>query len=620
LAGRYRELAIPIGERRAAERCGIKDGGVILFPFYCYAELRLCQNCTVTIPRRQADCARDPNSEEEPVKRTFWSIILSLGLLYGQLIASQTEVPQAPAIKVTTRLVQVSVVVHNKKGEPVRDLTKDDFELFDKGQEQKIAFFTKASSESLPTNLPPLAPGVVSNRFTNFTSKGEKHLAPIPTSLTVILLDGLNTAFTDQHYAREGLIKFLNQLQPGDRVAIYTLTNGLRVLHDFTSDTESLLAALAKHRNQDSSALSASSYEDANTGDDNLDAFLDRSNEQIANFYQARRVQVTLQALETISRHLAGMPGRKNLIWLSGSFPAIVGERLDALPSQDFQNFSDEIQRALRTLNDIGVAIYPVDARGLMGVFTTMPSMSPERRGGARGGRGMAPMDRRAQNQILQTQGTMRDLADRTGGRAFMNTNDITGAIRSAMDDARVTYELAYTPTHEQWDGKFREIKVRLKRPGLEARYRKGYFAYPENPSDPKLRSAILREAASTPLVSTGLTLLATVAEQPTPQNPHALLRLILDPHEVAFSIGADGKHEATLDLLAVVFDDAGKALHQVARTAQIRFEDGPFAQLLKEGIAVNLDSEAPPKGIRVRVVVNDASTGSVGSVDLMLK
>jgi hypothetical protein len=229
-------------------------------------------------------------------------------------------------------------------------------------------------------------------------------------------------------------------------------------------------------------------------------------------------------------------------------------------------------------------------------------------------------MDRRAQNQILQTQGTMRELADRTGGRAFMNTNDITGAIRSAMDDARVTYELAYTPTHEQWDGKFREIKVRLKRPGLEVRYRKGYFAYAENPSDPKLRSAILREAASTPLVSTGLTLLATVAQPATPQNPHVLLRLIMDPHEVAFSIGADGKHEATLDLLAVTFDDAGKALHQVARTAQIRFEDGPFAQLLKEGIAVNLDSEAPPKGTRVRLVVNDASTGSVGSVDLPLK
>jgi VWFA-related protein len=431
----------------------------------------------------------------------------------------------------------------------------------------------------------------------------------------------LNTEFTDQHYAREGLIKFLNQLQPGDRVAIYTLTNGLRVLHDFTSDTESLLAALARHRNQDSSALNASSYQDANTGDDNLDAFLDRSNEQIANYYQARRVEITLAALQTISRHLSGMPGRKNLIWLSGSFPAIVGQGAQGLPSQDFRDFSDDIQRALRTLNDVGVAVYPVDARGLIGAFAMMPSLDPSSRGGARGRVGLPAMDQRARDQILQTQGNMRDIADRTGGRAFMNTNDITGAIHTAMDDTRITYELAYSPTHDQWDGKFREIKIRIKNhAGVEARYRKGYFAYPENPSDLKLRSAILREAAATPLVATGIGVLARVVEPPTPQKPHTVLRMVVDAREVAFSINAEGKHEATLDFFAVIFDDAGKGLHQVARTVELKFEDQAFAQLLKDGIAVNLDSDAPPKSARARVVVNDASTGSVGSVDLALK
>jgi hypothetical protein len=83
------------------------------------------------------------------VKRTFWSIALTLCLLYGQVSASQKEIAQGPTIRVTARIVQVSVVVQNKKGEPVRDLTKDDFELFDRGQEQKIAFFSKTSSESL---------------------------------------------------------------------------------------------------------------------------------------------------------------------------------------------------------------------------------------------------------------------------------------------------------------------------------------------------------------------------------------------------------------------------------------------------------------------------------------
>ncbi len=560
--------------------------------------------------------------------RSFCSIALSLLLIEPrtaialqttQQQASQGTITEAPTIRVTTRLVQVNVVVHDKKGEPVRDLSKDDFVLFDKGQEQTIQFFSKESSEALPGNAPPLPAGVVSNRYTNFTSGGEKHLAPLPTSLTVILLDGLNTAFTDQHYAKEALIKFLDQLHPGDRVAIYTLTNGLRVLHDFTSDTASLLAALAKHRNQDSSALNASSYEDANTGNDNLDAFLDRSNEQIANFYQARRTQTTLEALQTISNHLAGMPGRKNLIWLSGSFPSIVGQGTEGAPGQDFQNFSDQIQRALRTLNTVGVAIYPVDARGLMGPFATMPSMSPSSRG-ARGGRGPAPMDQRAQNQIFQTQATMREIADRTGGRAFMNTNDLTGAIRHAMEDTRFTYVLAYSPAHDQWDGKFREIKIKLKRPGLEARYRKGYYAYPENLADPKLRQAFLEEAARTPLASTGLTIVAAVAEAPTDAKPQTLIRTLMDPHEIIFGTNADGKRQATLDFLLVIYDANGRPIHQMVRTIQFSPDEAQYKQLVTNGISLTVGSDAPIQSARARLIVHDVSSASVGSVDLPLK
>ena len=560
--------------------------------------------------------------------KLFWSIVLSLCLVQGQTIATQSPQQQVqeqpgnletPVIKVTTRLVQVNVVVHNKKGEPVRDLTKEDFVLFDKGQEQKILFFSKESSEALPTNLPPLAPGVVSNRYTNFTSKGEKHLAPIPTSLSVILLDGLNTAFTDQHYAKEAIIKFLNQLQPGDRVAIYTLTNGLRVLHDFTSDTESLLAALKKHRNQDSSALSASSYDDANTGNDDLDAFLDRSSEAIATFYQARRAQTTLEALQTIAHHLAGMPGRKNLIWLSGSFPTLVGLGADGSLGQDFQNFSDEMQRAMRTMNDSSIAIYPVDARGLMGVFATMPSISPQSRGG-NPARGRPPGDQRAQNQLIQTHGTMREIADRTGGRAFMNTNDLTGAIHQAMDDARVTYVLAYSPSHDQWDNKFREIKIKLNRPGLDARYRKGYYAYSERPTDPTLRKAVLSEAASTPLASTGLAIFAGVAQPPTPENSRTAIRMVMDAHEVAFGRNAEGKREAMLDLLLVAFDEKGKPLYQLVRTLRPNMDEETYGTVLKNGMAINVDSDAPEKSARVRLVVHDVVSGLVGSVDLPFK
>jgi VWFA-related protein len=559
--------------------------------------------------------------------RCLLSASISSSLIHMQLAALQvrSQVPaksdaaQESVIRVTTRLVQISVVVRDKNGQPVKDLSREDFSLFDKGQEQKIQFFSKESGESLPANVAPLAAGLVSNRYTNSTVGGQKHLAPLPTSVTVILLDGLNTKFTDQHYAKEALIKFLGQLQPGDRVAIYTLSNGLRVLHDFTSDTESLLAALAKHRNQDSFQLSASSYDDANTGDDTLDAFLDEANERIANFYQARRIETTVEALQTISHHLAGMPGRKNLIWLSGSFPTVVGQGTDGRLGPDFQDYSDNMKMALRAINDGGVAIYPVDARGVIGNSIAMPSMDVSSRPNPRR-RGMQPVDQRAQNQIIQTQGVMREIADRTGGRAFMNTNDLTNAIRRAMDDTRFTYVLAYAPSHNQWDGKFREIKIKVNRPGVDVRYRQGYYAYPENPSDEKTRQAILAEAATTPLLSTGLGLLADVPQRPTAEKPQTLVRVAMDTREVSFSRSAEGKQEAVLDVFIVIFDQSGKPLRQQSRTARLSLDQAKYDELLKSGIVWNAESEAPPDSVRARVVVHDLSSGTVGSVDVSLK
>jgi hypothetical protein len=96
-------------------------------------------------------------------------------------------------------------------------------------------------------------------------------------------------------------------------------------------------------------------------------------------------------------------------------------------------------------------------------------------------------------------------LADRTGGRAFYNTNDITGAIHRAIDDSRVTYVLNYYPNHNQWDGRFREIKVKVNRPGVEVRSRRGYFAFANVVVSHKDKEAIMVDAAKSPLESTAL-------------------------------------------------------------------------------------------------------------------
>ena len=131
-----------------------------------------------------------------------------------------------PTIRVTTRLVQVNVVVHDKKGEPIADLKKEDFTILDKGKEQKVAVFAVDSIDAPRKAWPKLPPNIFSNRIQR---------ADTPTSTTVILFDGLNTRFQDQAYARKQIVKFLGGIQPHDRVALYLLGSDLRILHDFTN-------------------------------------------------------------------------------------------------------------------------------------------------------------------------------------------------------------------------------------------------------------------------------------------------------------------------------------------------------------------------------------------------
>jgi VWFA-related protein len=544
-------------------------------------------------------------------------------LLCGQAPPQPPPQPETdiPVIKMTTRLLQVNVVVHDKKGDPVSDLTQEDFVLYDKGQEQKIRFFQKESDEPLAGELTAVAEGVVSNRVIAVKVDGKTKVQPLPNSLTVILLDGLNTRFLDQRGAKEAVAKFLHQLHPGDRVAIYTLTNNLTVLHDFTSDVPSLLAALDRHRGQESEAVAASSYADSHIGGPeapDLDAAIDRANALVANYSQGRRAAITMQALRAIANHLAGLPGRKNLIWLSGGFPSVLAAMDGSALKEQSGSLAGERRGTWRVFNDVGLAIYPVDARGLIGGAGWNPSQNAATPSSLV--MGEWPMDARSQRDITDSFLTMNMLADRTGGRAFLNNNDIAGSIHRAMDDARVTYVLYYAPAHDEWDGKFREIKIKLNRPGLEARYRKGYYALPDLPTDQKSRQAEVASAATSPLPATGLTMAARLTQKPTESAPHAVLSVVLDGHEISFGRDAQGQQDATVDVLTLAFGDQAAPLASSKRTVHLALKQEAYDLMMRGGIRLTLNADAPGKSQRVRVVARDAASGRVGSVDVPLK
>jgi VWFA-related protein len=367
----------------------------------------------------------------------------------GQILELAQEKSQAPTIEVSTRLVQASVVVEDKHGNPVTRLQKDDFTVLDEGQPQTVSVFSVTTNQISSAASVPMPPDTFTNRVSGSRD--------VPSNVAVILLDGLNTEFTDQAFARQQVIKFLLQIKPQDRVALYTLGKELKILHDFTGDASTLLAALMRYNGQLSPLLNApnpvQSGSDFQTGpnarDDLIGEFFhNRAGKAPAQdeaaFYWRERAQRTLFALLQIVYHVSPLPGRKTLIWVSGSFPLIPGYMFNGINAPDDRLvFADNLKEAARELNNSTVVVYPVDAHGLMSTRLDFANLV-----------------------------TMKTLAARTGGRAFYSTNDLRRAIREAIDESRLTYELGYYPTTEKWDGRFHRIKVNVKRKGLRVRTR----------------------------------------------------------------------------------------------------------------------------------------------------
>jgi VWFA-related protein len=505
-------------------------------------------------------------------------------------------------------MVQVSVVVHGKKNEPVAGLTKDDFEIYDAGVKQQVA--TLAVDAPLPAEAAASAQAAKRahpNVFTNET--GTQPGAP--KTVTVILMDGLNTRMEHQAYARQQLVKFLHTLTADDRVALYSLGRELRILHDFTEDPQVLLKALDRSHLHLGPELADSNPAESNSGNDDLDKFLDGSNEKLADFQTVNRVGTTLNAIEAIAQHLAQLPGRKNLIWISGGFPLDIGMDEMVLGStSDRRMFTDEMEHATRAVTAAGLAIYPVDARGLM--------TNPDNDAAAPTGKNALrrpPGPSKAMLAIQKTHSTMRILAERTGGKAYLNSNDLKAAIRGAIDDSKLTYVLGYYPTHGTWDGKFHELKVRVNQPGVNVRHRLGYFAFAAELSTAQARKAALQEAAWSPLDAAGIAMAVRLAPG-IPEPGNLRLDMVVQPRDLSLQ-PKDGRWVGGVDLVFIQRSGPDQPPVFISKTIDLNLSKATYESTMKQGLALRQDFKSADTGYRLKVVVRDVTSGNVGSVNM---
>ena len=530
------------------------------------------------------------------------------------IAAAQEPVVPPPAVtlKATTRLVQVNVVVHDRKGTPVSDLKKEDFQIKVDGKVQPISVFSLDSAGTLPASSEKLPPNTFTNRL--------EQRPGTPTGVTIILLDALNTKFADQAYAKQQVVKYLETIQPTDHIGLYALGNTLRVLHDYTADSTELLRKVSSYKGVN---LPNTTNLSQPFGGDSLmlDQWLSGGGGSAVerNFYENNRILGTLKAIEFIANHLVRVPGRKNLIWVSGGFPLMIGYEslVPANAAIDQRTYTEEVTRTVQAVNDANMAIYPVDARGLMAdprYSAARPNVSSptNMRGAAAGTNARPPVPRPPVG--VRNQESMQELASRTGGRVYINTNDLTHAIRDAVSDSQVTYTLGFYPLNEKYDGKFHEIRLDVpERSGLNLRYRKGYFDLAELPQDDNARKAALRDAVWSPIDATAMAL--TVDVKPSATNQYSWEAGIkIDPSSLRLEQQGN-RWSGRLDLMFVQKDVRGDQFNGETDTVELNLTPEHYAQASRSGLLYKKVVRLDRRASMFRVIVRDASSGSIGSV-----
>ena len=581
-------------------------------------------------------------------------------LLSVSAVGAQTATPPpVPTLKANTRIVVVDVVVTDQKQNAVHNLKQSDFTLTEKDQPQSIAHFEEHSGLSAATiaKMPPV-PKLEPGTFTNYS------LAPSDGALNVLLLDSLNTPMKDQAVVRQQMLKYLATPRPGTRMAVFGLGSTLHLLQGFTSDPEVLRAVVSGKKGL---AKASPLMDNAVAGDTvGADSPMNDMIEQLGNdpstaavaanlqqfeaetqtFQTMLRTRYTLDALNMLGRYLSGLPGRKNLIWFSGSFP------VNILPDADLQNpfaveasMEDEFHETINLLSRSQVAVYPIDARGLMTAPMMDASNSGSKYANPRNPGAFGKDQTKFFQQTAEEHGTMMQMAQDTGGKAFVNTNGLREAVEKAVEAGSNYYTLTYSPTNKNWKGDYRKIEVKLAQQGYTLSYRRGYYADdPDSkgttarkdaaatavPFDP-LRSAmqwggpdpteILFEASILPASETTEPNLVPGSQSaPKTVGPYRryVVYFVADPKAIAAAETADGKHRIDLQFLSFVYSGEGSLMTSVGKRIVAELTTEQYNEVRRTGVRYKQEVSVPAKGeYFLRVGLEDVATQHVGALEI---
>jgi VWFA-related protein len=532
--------------------------------------------------------------------------ILSL-LLTVALLALPGLSWQKATFSTTTNVVIVNLTVLDRSGKPVENLSKDDFEVYEDGKLQKLQAvdFQRLSNKLLaPAGAAPAVPAAAPG----YNPDTEK--AALATRLTskyqdrrlmVLLFDFSSMQPAEQIRAKDAAAKFLtSQMTLSDSVSLMLVGSQLKTIQDFTSDRDLLLATINKLRIGDSSENAAT----ADTGPDSED----QSGQFVADEteFNIFNSDLKLAALEDAARTLSQYPEKKALVYISS------GIQKNGVDNQS------QLRATVNTAIRANVAFYPIDARGL----SALVPGGDATQAGSIGTKAFSGAGQRTQKENFNNQQeTLATLALDTGGKALLDSNDLTDGIRQVQQDLSSYYVLSYVSANTAQDGRYRRIQVklssRLADQKYKLNYRQGYYG--------STTFARMRDSEKEAQLSQAL-----LSDNPVTDLPLAVeidyFRVAKDKYFVPISVKIPGsalafrnkgaKQATELDFIAQVFDARHRSAATVRDTIPLKLAEDLAGQVTRKSIQYDTGVTLTPGTYQLRFVARENGEGKAGTFE----
>ena len=556
-----------------------------------------------------------------------WRSVFICGLVFLLALVAQA---QEDVVKVKSNLVNIDVIVKDKKGKFVSDLKADDFTITENGQPQKMEFFDA-----------PLSGTGTDTRKPGTAATDSPAPASAPRNFVSLVLDFQTTDVTNLKQVREGAVKYVReQVTDADVVAVLSVTNGLRMLQAFTQDKARLIAVLenlgaspdSKTFEQKDIAENISNLREFLTTNDSGSAggitspgggsaaarvmIAQRVLQQFIRLRTALSLQQArpvLAALAALAEGLRPIPGKKTVVLFSQGFvtPAVL----------DWQ-----VQTTIDLANRANVAIYIIDSAGLRGAAQASGSLVPssplagvsaitnqEQRIRAVGGETV--FDNARQEGQTREYDILYRISGDTGGRFLKGNNDIGQGLERINQEIQSRYTLAYRSTNQNFDGTFRKVKIEVRRPDLQIVSRNGYYAIPPeeivllSPDDKKLLAGFA-EAQANP----GLPLSVSLTPFRSREGMYTVpLALELPPSAVKFDRKGD-KRSLQLEVLGVLKATPDRVLSRLGGNFDVNLSADDYNQILNNNIFYRQDLQLTAGDYTIDVVVKDKLSGKISA------